>query len=216
MIKYANINKKYSKFDLQINELILDSPVTAILGHVGSGKTTLLKTLIKANNGTYTTISNPVVIFKPDVSQVPNNSINVLMGFYSCFYKFDKDKAKRLLRQFNIDLYTKYNKHSYGQKDIITIILTMCSEADLYILDEPFSRIDPINRKLLTNLLVDEINDESHILIASHELPNIERLVDYIYLLKDGEVISERHIDELENESSIKEWYREEYKKTSN
>ncbi len=215
MIKYKDINQKYDQFELYVEELKLNYPVTAILGHIGSGKTTLLKTLINATTGSYKTNDKNVVVFKPEVGKIVNDRIEKIMKYYSIFYKFDTKKAKKYFNKFKINTYDNYKNHSEGQKDIIAIILTMCCKADLYILDEPFSRIDPINRKIITNILIDEISSESRILIASHELPNVERLVDYIYLLKDGKVIDEKHIDELEIENSVKEWYREEYKKAS-
>ena len=158
MITYTNISKTYSKFSLYLKELKLEHPVTGVLEHVGSGKTTLLKTLVAGSNGQFDSKSDHTLIFKPEVSKVPNEAIKKLIKMYSAFYKFDKVKAYKYLDQFNIDVSSNYKNHSEGQKDIITIILTMCCDVDLYILDEPFSRIDPINIKLITKILIKEIS----------------------------------------------------------
>jgi ABC-2 type transport system ATP-binding protein len=84
------------------------------------------------------------------------------------------------------------------------------------LLDEPLSKIDPYNRKHILNTILDAMEDHEHIIIASHEIGNLERIIDYAVLIKDGVIISQDSMSNIENKyPDIKEWYREMYTKSS-
>lgn len=211
---YKNILKKYKGFSLSIDELDLTSQITAILGHIGTGKTTLLKTIGKVNNGQFTS-SDHTVFLKQDSHVTPKFHISKLISVYGDFVEeFDNEKAFTYLKKFNIEPYQLITNCSEGEKDIIFTILALSVERDIILLDEPFSRVDPFNRKRLIDLLIQESFDKK-IVIATHDLEQIERICEHVFLLKNGKVIADKNFSDLENTDRLKEWYKTQYKKAS-
>lgn len=209
-----NIRKEYNNgFEVDIKVFDLSHQVIGLLGHIGSGKTSILKTISSINNGKVNKFGISV-IFKPEVNGLPNIKIEDIIKLYIRYKngKFNENKVIDILKKFNISIYDNYETFSEGQKELITTALTLSVDTDLVLLDEPFSKIDPINRKILTNILIDEFQTEKKFIISSHEISNIERIVDYVFLIKNGKLLQEDTIANIENNySDLKEWYRKFY-----
>ena len=81
---------------------------------------------------------------------------------------------------------TKINKLSQGQQQKIQLGITVMNDPELLILDEPTKGFDPVNRRLLMDI-IDELHEKgSTIIMITHYMDEVERLCDRILLLKDG------------------------------
>ena len=126
---------------------------------------------------------------------------------------FNRVRFNSLLDIFKIDREDITSELSDGQKKILSFILTISIESEILLLDEPFSKIDPYNRKNMINTIIEVSKNYKHIIIASHEIGNLQRLINYAVLIKDGKIINSSSIEKIEKDfPNIKEWYRENYK----
>ena len=209
-----NILKRYdSGFELDIPSLELKGKVIGILGHIGSGKTSLLKTLSKLNNGSYTCTDNDY-FYMVEFDKLPRAKVNLVSNVFEAVKpNFNRSRFNNLLKIFKIDSEDITSELSDGQKKILSFILTISIESEILLLDEPFSKIDPYNRKIMINTIIEFAKNYKHIIVASHEIGNLQRIIDYAVLIKDGKIINSSSIEIIEKDfPDIKEWYRENYK----
>lgn len=210
-MKINKIRKEYQDFTLDINELNLSHKVTVVIGNIGAGKTTLLKGISNLNGSEVVREKEYTIFYKQDLETLPKMFVSTYLDFMKAFVpEFNIEKATHLIGGFSINLYDRLQDLSSGQKDIISTILALSVDREYIVLDEPFTRVDPFNRKKLTNLIIDEYEHKKFI-IASHEVEHLERLLDYVVLLKEGKVINESLIETIEQSGGIKEWYKMSY-----
>lgn len=213
-MKIENILKNYdSGFELSIPCLELEGKVIGVLGHIGSGKTSLLKTLSRLNNGTFANTDNSY-FYMIEFDKLPRAKVSLVSNVYeSVEPNFNRVRFNSLMEVFKIDDDDITSELSDGQKKILAFILTVSVDSEVLLLDEPFSKIDPYNRKSMINTIIEVSKNYKHIIVASHEIGNLQRIIDYAVLIKDGKIINSSSIEEIEKEfPDIKEWYRENYK----
>ena len=213
-MKIENIFKKYdSGFELDIPCLEFKGNLIGILGHIGSGKTSFMKTLSKLNNGSYTHTDNDY-FYMVEFDKLPKAKVNLVSNVFEAVKpNFNRSRFISLLDMFKIDREDITSELSDGQKKILSFILSISIETEILLLDEPFSKIDPYNRKNMINTIIEVAKNYKHIIVASHEIGNLQRIIDYAVLIKDGKIINSSSIEEIEKEfPDIKEWYRENYK----
>jgi len=126
--------------------------------------------------------------------------------YVSSFYPhWDGDLEKQLLGDFDLDPNTIVGKLSPGNTQKMAIILAVCHSPDLLILDEPASALDPIVRKRFLEFLLDVIGQRTQaIIISSHVLTDIEKVVDHILSLHQGRMVVDSDLDVLLE--SYSEW----------
>ncbi len=212
-MKIQEIFKRYDNgFELSIPNMELNGNIIGVLGHIGSGKTSLLKTISRLNNGRYEFITNEI-IYMIEYDKIPNSKISLIRDVYAATNQnFDKQIFDELTSQFDIDVNNFSSELSEGQRKILSFMLTISVDSEILLLDEPFSKIDPYNRKIILNYIIQKANKKNHIIIASHEISNLQRIIDQAILIKDGRIINSSSIENIEkNHTDIKEWYRENY-----
>jgi len=210
MIELKSITKKYGKRKA-LNEVTLTIPQGKIIGLVGengSGKTTLLKLtagLLTPDSGsaTYggTKITRKVaseIAYMPDADLFyPYFTVEQLFDFYdSQFEDFDLVKAKELAQFLSITLDSKMKSLSKGNRGRVKIAVTLAREASYYLLDEPFSGLDPMVRDDIAKGLIRFTDTERQtILLSTHELKEVEPLLDEIVVLREGKIIAHETVD---------------------
>ena len=121
--------------------------------------------------------------------------IRYVEGHYATW---NKDLESRLVEYFELDLKAKVGKLSPGQRQKLSILLAVCFEPELLILDEPASALDPIARQKFLSLLLEIIQDQDRtIIISSHVLSDIEKVMDRVLLLNDGKLLRDCSFDAL-------------------
>ena len=228
MIEVKNITKKYKKVKAldNISFNILEGKITCILGTNGVGKSTILKTISgleradsgeilidgeKLNNNIYNKLA-----FVPDVD-IHFNQLNIkeTFDFMNIFYKnWSNEKAYEMLNEFKLSDNNKICNLSKGNKARVKIILGFAQESKYILLDEPFSGIDIFKREEIIKMIIRYMRDDQSIVITTHEIPEIESIVDNVIFIQDGKVACQFNAEEIrERENmSIVDKMREVYK----
>lgn len=228
MIEIKGVSKKYRKIKAldDISFTIDEGKITAILGINGVGKSTILKAisgLIKIDSGeilidneklTYKTYNK--LAFVPDIDihfleMTIKESFEFMKDFYS---NWNEEKAYEMLEMFNLTDDRKISKLSKGNKARIKIILGFAQDAKYILLDEPFSGIDFFKREEFIGLMAKYLTDDQSIVITTHEISEIQMIVDDVILINNGKFVEKFNAEELrENEGlSIIDKMREVYK----
>ncbi|MEG6569717.1 ABC transporter ATP-binding protein [Thermoanaerobacterium thermosaccharolyticum] len=227
ILKTANLTKNYySKKALKgINIELEEGKILGLLGPNGSGKTTFIKIaagilrptsgeiLIDGQEpGIYT---KSIISYLPDINYLYKwMKIRDAINFFKDFYDdFDIEKSKRLLDFMMLDENDKVTSLSKGMLEKLNLTLVLSRNAKLYIFDEPLGGIDPNTREKIIDAIIDNIREDSSMIISTHLVRDIERLFDDVAFISDGEIILKGNAEELrmERNKSIDEIFREVY-----
>ena len=106
--------------------------------------------------------------------------IDTLNYFKEFYDNFDIDRAKKLLKDLDLDINSKISKMSKGMQEKLQLILVMSREADLYILDEPLGGVDPATRDYILDTILSNFKEGSSVIISTHLISDIERILDEV------------------------------------
>lgn len=183
--------------------------IVGLLGPNGSGKTTLIKILaglLCPTSGQATICGEPIgVSTKARVSYLPDKMyyagwmrVSDLMELFSDFYAdFRRDRAEAMCRALGIDLSAKVKSMSKGTKEKLQLILVMCRQASVYLLDEPIAGVDPAAREFILQTILTNYSPESTVLISTHLIADVEPVLDEAVFLKDGSVVIYDAVDNI-------------------
>ncbi|MPN55505.1 ABC transporter ATP-binding protein NatA [bioreactor metagenome] len=135
--------------------------------------------------------------------------------FMKDFYKnWNEEKAYEMLKMFDLTDDRRICKLSKGNKARVKIILGFAQDAKYILLDEPFSGIDIFKREEFIGIMAKYMNDEQSIVITTHEIAEIQMIVDDVILINNGKLVEKFNAEELrENKGmSIIDKMREVYK----
>jgi len=229
LLECKNVSKKYSPLRFVLNELNLQvnkGRIVGLLGPNGSGKTTLIKLI----NGLLTPNSGEILIngmapgieSKRSISFLPERTylnnwmkVNELVTFFSDFYSdFNPEKAYSMLDRLKINPEDKLKTLSKGTKEKVQLVLVMSREAELYILDEPIGGVDPAARDYILNTIISNYNENSSIIISTHLIADVEKVLDDVLFINDGKIILSESVDNIrsDNGKSVDELFREVFK----
>lgn len=224
MIKLCGIGKGYGNgvvlknLDLEINK----GEIIGLLGPNGEGKSTLVKILaglITDYGGEYEfdgkafdyTCKN-YIGYMNDTAIIPKGwRVTDAIDYYQRnFTTFDKEKALKLLEIFEVNTDKKMKEFSKGAIEKIHLALALSINAKLYILDEPLASIDLIGREEVIRIILDNFNFESTIILVSHLVRDVEKMLDRVILLKDKKIEKNILVEDLRMEGkSVVDLYRD-------
>lgn len=211
IIEIEGLVKKYNGRDvLRGVDLTLEKgKILGILGPNGQGKTTLLNViagLLKADGGSVR-IDDISVGYetKKIVSYLQEKNalykwmkIKDIIEFYSDFFQdFNKEKMCSLLKFMKLEENMMINSLSKGMCEKLNLSLTLSRNCKLYILDEPISGVDPVTREKIIQTIIDKIDGEASMIITTHYVDELERILDSAVFLGDGIIVEQGEIDEL-------------------
>ncbi|CAI3575781.1 putative ABC transporter, ATPase component [Clostridium neonatale] len=209
-----------------INLSIKRGRIVGLLGPNGSGKSTLTKIA----NGLLTPTSGEILIngmhpgieTKKMVSYLPERTclndwmkVSDIISFFRDFYEnFNSEKAYDMLKKLNINPNDKLKTMSKGTKEKVQLILVMSREAKLYFLDEPIAGVDPAARDYILNTILTNYNEDATIIITTHLISDIERILDDVIFISHGEIALEKTVDEIREDEgkSVDSLFREVFK----
>lgn len=214
MIKTVELSKRFDHFTAleAFSTTIPEGTIYGLVGSNGSGKSTLLRTIsgiYRPDGGTVEVdgaapFENPAVkdtIFhvSDDLYFLPQSNMDEMAAFYGgMFQSFDRDTYKEMCGRFPIDPQKRINTFSKGMKRQVALILALACRPRYLLLDEAFDGLDPVIRTALRKILADQIAERNMtVVIASHNLRELEDLCDFMGLLHQGHVVFEREIDEV-------------------
>lgn len=218
-IEIKDLVKQFDNFKLgPINLTIPKGTIVGYIGQNGAGKSTTIKLLLGLLNKDSGEIKildeiNPSSIGLKDKLGIVFDDLLVpeemtlidVEKFCSRVYsKWNKNSFYKFKEKFNLPEKKIIKNYSRGMKMKLSMAVALSHNAELLILDEATSGLDPIVREEILDLLLDFMQDENHtILISSHILSDLEKVADYIAFINDGKILFMETKDELKENYGI-------------
>ena len=194
-----------------------------LLGPNGSGKTTLIKLindlLVPSEGSIHIDGNLPGVETKKMISYLPERTylapswkVRDLVSYFEDFYEdFRRERAQQMLEALGISLHARLRALSKGTREKVQLVMVMSREASLYILDEPIGGVDPAARDYILNTILTNYNENATILISTHLISDIEKILDRVIFLQNGQAVLNATVDEIrmEQKKSIDMLFRE-------
>jgi ABC-2 type transport system ATP-binding protein len=185
-----------------------------LLGKNGSGKTTLLGLMsgnLFAKKGTIGALGyNPKersammlsqIFYLPEQFALPKVSMKDYIKMYASFYpSFCTNKFEKYINLFEVyDDGKKLNKLSMGQQKKFLISFGLATNCKLNLLDEPTNALDIPSKKILRKLITDNASKDKTFVISTHQIKDIENLIDYVCIVDEGKVMLNASIESINN-----------------
>lgn len=214
MIEIKQICKAFDgvQATVDISFQIPDSCVFGMLGTNGAGKSTLLRMMcgvLKPDKGEILVDGEPIwenpnakgkiFYMSDDQYYFANATPKDIAKTYSVYYPaFDEERFAECLKRFHLDMHRKIHTFSKGMKKQLSILLGVCSGAKYLFCDETFDGLDPVMRKGIQSIFANEMYEKGvTIIIASHNLRELEDICDRVGILHLGGVILDEDVNDL-------------------
>lgn len=224
-IQLRDIVKKYgSNYALNMINLTFEKgKIYGLVGPNGSGKSTLLKLItglvfptsgiVTVNDKTVTRKTSQSVAYLTELDMFYETfTVQETIDFVSSqFADFNLERAQRLLKEMKLNCHKKVKSLSKGNRGRLKLVTTLARDTDVILLDEPFSGLDPMVRDAIVKSLLQYVDfDKQIILIATHEINEIESLLDEVIAIYYGSVIGQKNVEQLREEQglSVLNWFK--------
>jgi len=214
MITMNNLTKTFENFTAldSFTSEIPGGSIYGLVGTNGSGKSTLLRLIsgiYRPDGGEIlvegeapfesVAVKSQIVHVSDDLYFLPQSTMDDMARFYAGVYQsFDWETYRAMCGRFPIDPKKKIGKFSKGMKRQTALILALACHPKILLLDEAFDGLDPVIRIGLRKILADAISGgDVTVMIASHNLRELEDLCDHMGLLHRGKIIFAREIDQV-------------------
>lgn len=203
-IRINNLVKNYSEFSL--GPINMDVPKGCMVGYIGengAGKSTTIKAIlglvhqdsgqieILGQDNKDSKLMEKIGVVFDDI-HLPNEIKVKEVGVYCklSFKNREADKFDDFLVKFKLPKEQRIKNLSRGMKMKLSLSIALSHKAELLVLDEATSGLDPVVRDEILDLLLDFLQDENHtVLISSHILSDLEKTADYIAFLHNGKIL---------------------------
>lgn len=211
MIEVKNVSKKYKRKQVlkDMSFTAEKGEITCLIGINGAGKTTIMKSIMaltpidrgeilidgkKISKDAYEKIT-----YIPDrLTMSPNYTIAQSFEFMADFYKvWNEQRATELLAFFQLDPSDKISSLSKGNTAKVNLLLGLALDVDYILMDEPFSGIDIFSREQIANVFTSHLIENRGVIITTHEINDIEHLIDKAVLIGDGRVLREMNVEQM-------------------
>lgn len=214
MIKVTNVTKSFDGFKA-LDKLTLHVPAGSVYGLVGpngAGKTTVIKQLCgiyRPDSGSIEINSKPVYennavksslcYISDDLFFFPTYSVKDMADFYRGIYKsFSTERFNALGDVFKIDPNRKVRRLSKGMQKQVSFWLGISAAPEVMILDEPVDGLDPVMRKSVWKLMLQDVAERGMtVLVSSHNLRELEDVCDHVGIMHRGRVVLEKSLDDV-------------------
>ncbi|HMA61415.1 MAG TPA: ABC transporter ATP-binding protein [bacterium] len=220
MIKIENLTFNYPKQDQLFRDLDLqlnDGCVHGLLGKNGAGKTTLLKIIAGLRfpkkgdcraygYDTYKRYPDFLnkLYFVPEEFYTPPIKIKEFINIYAPFYpNFSQQDLNDYIQEFEIPDKGNLSSFSYGQKKKFLISFGLATNCNILILDEPTNGLDIPSKSKFRKVLASSINSKRSFIISTHQVRDIDQLIDPIVILDEGKIIFNHSLDEISENLAI-------------
>ncbi len=190
---------------------LLPGNIYGLLGRNGAGKTTLLKLMAglvfprhgqsvvadyQSKNRVPACLEN--ICFIPEEYHLPSVRIDRYISINAPFYSgFDYDKLEWLLREFQLQPGHKLHQLSFGQKKKFLLAFGLSTSARLLLMDEPTNGLDIPSKSQFRRVITASVNEEQCVLISTHQVRDLENLIDPVIIIENGKIIFNRGVDEI-------------------
>ena len=214
MIEIKKVSKRFDKIAAvsDVSLSIEQGQVFGLLGTNGAGKSTLLRMMagvLKPEEGeilidgeaVWDCVEAKQKFFYISDEQYffPNATPLDMAAFYKTLYPaFNEKRFRKFLVKFTLQKDRKIQTFSKGMKKQVMFIFALSIMPEYLIMDEPFDGLDPHIRKIIWDILIQDVSErQMTIFISSHHLNELDSMCDHIALISDGEIIFEEALDHL-------------------
>jgi ABC-2 type transport system ATP-binding protein len=227
MIEVNRISKNYGKKKVlnEISFVAEKNQITCLIGINGVGKSTILKAIMgltpfysgsilidgqKINKRMYEQVA-----FISDALTMPSQlKVKETMSFMKDYYvNWNGNRAQELLSFFKLNEQDRIGDLSKGTAAKLNLLLGLSLDADYVLMDEPFSGIDMFSREQIAKVFTSDLMEDRGVIMTTHEIQDVERLIDKVILLEQGSVIKEFNTEDmrLQEGKSVVDVMREVY-----
>ena len=216
MLELQQLDFAYRKNTLLFTGLDLTlekGNIYGLLGKNGAGKSTLLKImtgLLYAQNGKATMNGQAIakrlpsvmeeIFFLPEEIYLPDISVQDYVKLNSPFYhQFDMQKMMEILQDFEVSGQEGLKKMSYGQKKKFVIAFALATNCSLILMDEPTNGLDIPSKSKFRKVVASMIDENRSILISTHQVRDLENLIDPVIIIDSGKIIFNHTIEGISN-----------------
>ena len=216
MIEVKNVVKTFDGF-AALNDATLSVPTGAVYGLVGpngAGKSTIIRHLtgiFRQDSGTVRLGGEDVwenAALKAKIAAIPDDwyyfnsaGIGDMMRFYKGFYpNFSTERYEKLREVFELDEKRPIRRFSKGMQKQAAFWLALCTMPDYLILDEPVDGLDPVMRRQVWSLILQDVAERgTTVLVSSHNLRELEDVCDHVGVMSRGKLLLEHSLSELQD-----------------
>jgi ABC transporter. len=216
MIEVRDLKKSFDGFQALngVNITVKKGSVYGLVGPNGAGKTTLIKHLagiFMPDSGTImidgkpsfenTEVKAKTVYIPDDIYFFPQASLLDMKRFYKSVYPvFDEERFRKLAEVFPFDPKKTLRRLSRGMKKQAAFWLGICLKPDLMLLDEPVDGLDPVMRREVWSIMLQDVAERNMtVFVSSHNLRELEDVCDHVGIIHEGRIILERDLSEIQN-----------------
>jgi ABC-2 type transport system ATP-binding protein len=218
LIQLESVSKKFGRTIAMQDVSVSAGPGTIIglVGANGCGKSTLLRNIVGLylpDKGRCLTLGcvaaklGPKELSKIGYVHQEGELLNWMtvaqhIRYVSAYYDtWSHELEEKYISDFQIELESRVANLSPGQRQKLAILLAIGHRPQLLILDEPASALDPIVRGKFLDLMLSLIQDQERtIIISSHILSDIEKVIDHVWIMDTGRIIRDCGLDDLREE----------------
>lgn len=227
MVEAKQVGKRYMRKQAvkDVNLVLEDGRVYALLGPNGSGKTTFMKMmagLVKPTTGLLSYNGGAIgVESKKKVAYMSTEpffysymTVKQVGKYFEDFFEdFSMKRYEELICRMELKMEDKAKELSSGLAAKLKLAATLARDAQLYMLDEPLNGIDIIAREQILQTIVESATEGKTIVISSHLVDELEPIVDSVVFMKQGGVVLSGDAEEVRAErgKSIVDLYKEVY-----
>ena len=154
-----------------------------------------------------------ILSYQPDKFALSDKlSVKEVVRTYKKFFKdFDEEKFYRIYEEFKLPQGAKVKEMSKGMREKMQIALSLSRRAEIFLLDEPISGVDPSARKAIIQTILNNFEEDSLIILSTHLINQIEPLLDRVLFLSEGKISLNKTVDEIRSEKnmSIEDYFTE-------
>lgn len=216
MIQLKNVEFSYKKGNPVFSDLnmeIGEGRICGLLGSNGAGKSTLLYLimgLLRPKMGEASVdgavshkrqaemLSN--IFLVPEEFSLPGMALNTYVGLLKPFYpNFSEELLTRCLADFGLTPDLNLGQLSMGQKKKVYICVALAANTKYLLMDEPTNGLDIASKSQFRKVVVTGMSDQKTILISTHQVHDVEKLLDHVIILDQSQVLYDAPLEEADD-----------------
>ncbi len=214
VVQTDNLTKNFGKFTALegVNLEVNPGEVYGFIGPNGAGKTTTIRILLgllKASGGKARVFGmdawhNAVEIHRKlayvpgEVNLWPELTGGEVIDLFIRLHGSNKKNLREeLIRRFDLDPTKKCGAYSRGNRQKIALVAAFASDAELYLLDEPSTGLDPLMDRVFRECIMEAKREGKTVFLSSHILSEVEKLCDKVSIIRQGKIIESGSLSEL-------------------